>query len=107
MKNLTSKLKTPCIIQKQVEIPDEAGGFDTNWSDYKTIFVQISDVRDYQNQIGGKANSSLLYKITSRWIDDLAKDNRLKINNKTFNIKAIINISEESKIMEIIAEEII
>jgi len=104
--NLINRLNKRIEIQTKSTTNDESGGFKNTWATSKKVWAEIKPTDLYENFEGEKISEKISHIITTRYISDLRINNRIKYNDRMFNIKGIINNLEENKIMEIKVEEI-
>ena len=61
----------------------------------------------FENFEADRINERATHIITLRYFSDLKNDNRIKYNDRIFNIKGIINVLEENRILEVEVEEVL
>jgi SPP1 family predicted phage head-tail adaptor len=103
--SLAGRLTKRVDIEKPVRTSDGGGGFTESWQLVATVWAGLEPLRgseDYSDlRLIGKTN----YRITIRHRDGIEPRMRVNFNNRTFNIRAVLNLDEANEILELIAEE--
>lgn len=104
-KNLIDRLNRRIEIQKKSNTEDGFGGFIEEWVKLMNVWAEIKPTTIFENFEANGTSEKITHIITLRYFSDLKTDNRIKYNNRIFNIKGIINLLEENKILQVEAEE--
>lgn len=100
------ELRHRVTFQKR-ENDSATGGF-TDWTDYATVWGKVEDLsgRDYvQARMLGEA-SLVTSRITVRWRPDLDPHMRVRVGDRTFDIKAILDPDGRRRFLEIMCAEV-
>lgn len=108
--DLTSgKLRHKIILQRETKTEDNTGGFASVWADYKTLYGLIEPVTSSLSageQLHAKQlESRISHRIYMRYFTDIKTDDRLSYNDREMQIRAIINVDERNKWLELHAQE--
>ena len=71
----------------------------------KTVWASVEPTRGREYQEAQRIRPELTYKITTRYHKEVTPDMFIKFKNRFFEIKSIINVREENKMLEIICTE--
>ena len=99
------KLRHSIEWQKEQTVPDGAGGVTRSW-------VKVTDARALVNPMTGnerwqsmRTEANITHKIFMRYTTGLTPAMRIVFNGRAFQVKAILNIEERNKWLEIHATE--
>ena len=106
-KNLIDRLNKRVEIQEKTNTEDGFGGFTETWVKLRDAWAEIKPINTFENFEANGINEKITHIITLRYFSDVKTDNRIKYGSRIFNIKGVINILEENKILEIKVEEIV
>ncbi len=106
-KNLIDRLNRRVEIQKKTNTEDGFGGFIEEWVKVRDVWAEIKPTTIFENFEADRINEKVTHIITLRYFSDLKNDNRIKYNDRIFNIKGIINVLEENRILEVEVEEVL
>lgn len=86
---------------------DPATGGLTAWTDYVTVWAKVEDLsgRDYiQAQMLGEA-SLVTARITIRWRPDIDPHMRVKLGDRLFDIKAVLDPDGCRRVLQVMCAE--
>jgi len=92
-------------IEREIRSSDGAGGSNSTWSQIKSIFAEIKPVSGREVVNSQRLQAQLTHKIIVRFTTDIRPSDRIEYNGRFFNIRAIINVEEQNKWLEIMADE--
>ena len=100
-------LRKQVAVQQELPTPDGAGGYALSWVTVAATWAEITPMAGREVFIDGHNESHVTHKITLRWRSDITitADMRILYNNRTFNIRAVINTDERNQFIEILADE--
>lgn len=102
---LIDRLNKRIEIQEKIKVLDNYGGFTETWATLYTCWAEIKPMNTSNDFEANKISDKITYIITIRYTKDIKNNYRIKFKNRIFNIINIMNVMEENKILEIIAEE--
>lgn len=103
--NLSSRLKKRISIEVPTETADGAGGFTITWNNFASVWAEIIPLRGREELQSAKIQEVKNFKITIRYLSGITTKMRINFGGRIFNIRAVMNMMEESSVTEIIAEE--
>jgi SPP1 family predicted phage head-tail adaptor len=92
-------------IQRQTYTPDGLGGGANTWSDYAEIRAFIKPKSGNEKLYSMRLESEVTHRIFIRYRDDLTTTDRINFNGRLMQIRALINIEEANRFIEIYADE--
>lgn len=101
----TSHLRHKVHLEQKTSTSDGAGGTTSIWEEVGIIWASISKKNGVERTVSGQLAASSTHVFRCRWRSDVSADMRLRFGSRVFNIRAIHNLDELGKIMEIHAEE--
>lgn len=105
--NIIDRLNKRITIQEKTITKDGFGGYQESWSNVKTLWAEIKPISNLDSFEANKIEEKITYIITIRYFESLTTLNRIKYDNRIFNIVGIINPLENNQTMQIEAEEIL
>ncbi len=103
--NTSSKLRQRLTLQQEMRTSDEAGGYTRSWIDIADLWAEIIPMRGSEKVFGNQVQAAVTHKIKLRYREDVKPEMRLQYDNRVFNIRHVINISEMNEVLEVLAEE--
>jgi SPP1 family predicted phage head-tail adaptor len=94
-------------IEVLVRTPDGLGGYKQDWQQFTECWAQIAPVRANEAIQLRYKEIKLLYKIYIRYYPNLPYNIRVRLKDRVFTAKHIINVNEDNKLLEILAEELV
>jgi SPP1 family predicted phage head-tail adaptor len=100
-------LRDEITIQKFTKTSDGAGGNTIVWSDVVTIYAKVMPLRGSRGLEGLQLSIDEAFEVWYRWEDfpPLAKQNRLKFENKYFTIHSIKEVNNRRKYIKVICQQ--
>lgn len=102
---LIDRLNKIIEVQEKTKTLDDCGGFTEKWKKLLNCWAEIKPISTNNIFEANKINDKIIYTITIRYNSKIKNNHRIKLGNRIFYIKNIVNIMEENRILEIIAEE--
>jgi len=99
------QLKRRITIEQPSLTPDGLGGYTRNWTALATVWGSIEPLSGGEQVFAGKLESHVTHQVTIRYRSDVRADMRLVYKARIFTIRAMINVDEAGRILEILAEE--
>lgn len=99
------KLRNSITIERETDTPNDSGGQDIIWSQYKKVKAFIKPVSGTERVRGMKLESPLSHSIFIRYTADILPDDRVKFGSRYMQIRAVINIEERNRWLELSCEE--
>lgn len=100
------KLRNMISIERAVKTPDGAGGSTNVWAPV------VSSLRSYIKPISGgerfnamRLEADTTHRIFIRYRTDILTSDRVNYNGRLMQIRAILNLEERNKWIEIFADE--
>lgn len=95
-------------LTKRVEIDarTHADAGDT-WSYLASVWAEIKPVRGTERFQNGETESDVTHTITMRNHLDLTPSHRIRFGTRTFEIRAVVNVSEMGEYLEVDAAEVL
>lgn len=105
-RNLTSKLKHQLILQQRTTTIDGLGGYTRSWTDVAALWAEIIPISGSERFAYEQQTNHQRYRIMLRYRNDITPNMRLHdtANNRTFEIKSVINSHEANQVIEILAD---
>lgn len=96
-------------IQEQHLTPDNAGGFTQTWENvtaHPVVYAAVLPVSGAGRFVGGKTETVVTHKIVLRYRTDIVAGMRLCKGSRIFSIVSVLNLGEQNRFLEVLAEEI-
>lgn len=101
----SGKLRNLIDIERAVETPDGAGGNSKVWQVIASPRAYIKPISGGERFQAMRLESNISHRIFIRYRSDLKSDDRINYQGRLMQIKAIVNIEEQNKWLEIYAVE--
>lgn len=89
-------------LQSQTEVPDGYGGVELDWGDaYATPKAKIKALSGQQRLMADGLANPVKYRAYIRYRDDVLPAHRVVYNGKTFDIKAVYDVEERRRFLEL------
>lgn len=92
-------------IQRQTYVADGAGGGTNTWADYVELRAFIKPMSGNEKLYSMRLEAEVTHRIFIRYRDDLTTTDRINFNGRLMQIRALINLEEANKFIEIYADE--
>ena len=98
-------LRHQIIVQREINTPDAAGGNSLAWQNVSTIRAYIKPVSGSERLHSQRLEARTSHRIFIRYRTDIRTDDRIVYQNRPMQIRALINLEEMNRWIEIHAEE--
>lgn len=105
MSTTIGKMRYPLQLQTASYTADSGGGSATTWTTTATIYGDINPVRAEEKYRQGQVQESVTHEVYVRYRAGLTTANRLVYDNRTFNVKGVINVDERKRFMKLNCQE--
>lgn len=105
MSTSIGRLRYKVELQSATNTSDGAGGFSQTYSTIANLFADIRPTNGDESYRQGKVQEKLTHKIYIRHRNDIKTDYKILYDQRTFNIKSIINIDERDRFLELTCSE--
>jgi SPP1 family predicted phage head-tail adaptor len=102
----TGELNRRVLLQLRNETKDSFGGIKKNYVDYKSVWAKVDPFTSGEMVRSGQDLEKLLYRILIRYDSKIDHNGRIIHDNKTLEIKSVINLKSENRYIQMICEEI-
>ena len=93
------------IIERMTKTPDGSGGNTVVWNTHKTLRSKISPISGRERVYAQRLEANVTHRILLRYVSDILPADRINYNGRYFQIRALLNLEEASRYLEISAEE--
>jgi SPP1 family predicted phage head-tail adaptor len=103
-----SDLRHVVDIQAESTTGDGGGGQTDPWSNpvvVATVRARVEPLRGVERQRAMQIEAALTHRVTIRHRPDVTAKMRLKFNNRFLNIRAVIDVQETSRFLDLMCEE--
>jgi len=98
-------LRKRITVQAETQVPDGAGGYALGWGDVLTAWAEIAPLSGREVFAAGHLEGHVTHKITMRYQSGITTDMRVSFNGRLFNIRAVMNVDESNRWLELVVEE--
>lgn len=100
--SFASKATNRVALERLVLVEDDVGGREESWTILKTVWAVIEPTAGREIFVNGQLQSRVDAKIIIRYLSDIADTQvaakcRAKFGERTYNIRAIRNLSDDMK----------
>ena len=104
--DLTSGLlRNKIDIERETTAVDNTGGYSSGWSVVLSVYAAIQPVNGFEKLHSMQLKTNVSHKMYLRYTNNITTKDRIIYDNREFQIRAVINVEERSKWLEIIANE--
>jgi SPP1 family predicted phage head-tail adaptor len=104
--SIAARLRQRVTLQQASESPDGAGGFARSWNDVAALWAELTPLQGREQLDAMQLASRVTHRAVLRYRDDVSADKRLILaDGRIFNIRAVLNIAEQSYLLELLVEE--
>ena len=103
--SIRSRLKHKLVLQKELRMPDNMGGYIKSWQDIGELWAEIKPIGGLEMLFAGKNRASVTHKIWLRYRPGVDASMRLVYEARVFNIRSVFNIDERNDMLEVLVEE--
>lgn len=97
--------KKPIVIQKPVMTQDVYNQPIPSWETYLETWAMVKPMTGREYFLAQQISSEVMFKFTIRYHDGITTKMRILYNNRTFNIKSVLNLNESDRVIDIMALE--
>ena len=98
-------LRSSIVIERETDTPNDSGGQDIVWSKYKAMKAFIKPKSGNERVRGMKLESPLTHGVFIRYSSDILPADRVNFNGRLLQIRAVINVEERNRWIELSCEE--
>ena len=99
------KLRTRIAIRRPVRTPDGAGGVSRSWSTIASPRAYVKPISGGERFQAMAISATVTHRIFIRYRTDILPSDRIEIGSRLFQIRAVLDIEERKRWLEIFAEE--
>lgn len=99
------KLRHTITIEREQSTPDGAGGSYLTWTTVATPRAFIKPMSGGERLQAMRLEATVTHRIFIRYRDDLLTSDRINYNGRLMQIRALINLEERNRWIEIYADE--
>lgn len=99
------KLRHTITIEREESTSDGAGGSYLTWSTVATPRAFIKPMSGGERLQAMRLEATVTHRIFIRYRDDLLTSDRINFNGRLMQIRALINLEERNRWIEIYADE--
>lgn len=99
------KLRHQITIEREQSVSDGGGGSTITWSTVATPRAFIKPMSGGERLQAMRLESTVTHRIFIRYRDDLLTSDRINFNGRLMQIRALINLEERNRWIEIYADE--
>lgn len=103
--NLAARLRERVTLQQFSLAPDGAGGYAKSWQDVATLWAEVTPLSGREQLRAMTLEASVNHRIILRYRAGVTAGMRILMNERIFNIRAVINMQERESALELLAEE--
>lgn len=92
-------------VQQENPVADTGGGSSIGWTTINTVWASIEPITGWERLQANKLTGSISHRIRMRYDNTITPSMRFLLGSRVFNIRAVMNVEERNKTLEIIAEE--
>ena len=94
-------------LQRLVPVDDGEGGFAETWTDYGTVWANVSPVTQRQRDVYDQTQSEISHKITLRYRSDVLPTDRVTLNGRVFEQEGPpVNVKEQGVWLQLLCREV-
>ena len=98
-------LRSNITIERETDIQNDSGGQDIVWATHKTMKAFVKPKSGSERVRGMKLESPLTHSVFIRYSADILPCDRVNFMGRHLQIRAVINIEERNKWIELSCEE--
>lgn len=107
--DIVSRMRQRITFQTESGSGDGGGGTTLSWMSGSTVWAEVRPVSSRSLSAeqfrGGKVQNRATHVIITRYIADVIPKMRILYGSRTFNIRSVVNVDEQSEFLEILVEE--
>lgn len=98
-------LRNKITTERKTLAPDGIGGHVVTWPVVKSLRAFIKPLTGGESLQANRLESKLSHRVFIRYVSDIETIDRINFNGRYFQIRAIINIEERNRWIELHCEE--
>ncbi len=102
---LASRLRHRITLETPVMTDDGGGGKTISWNKFADAWAELITDRPTEKLLGEQLVATATYRVTIRYLKNVAHYMRVKFSNRIFSIKSVWNENEEKRVTKMIIEE--
>lgn len=99
------KLRHKCTIESYSASLNTFGEEAKTWATFCTAWCDIKPLNGNEKYVGAEKYATATHQVIMRFYAGIAPKMRLKYGERVFDIQAVLNVNEASKMMQLIVEE--
>jgi SPP1 family predicted phage head-tail adaptor len=99
------ELRNLITIQKPARAQDSSGSTAETWNTLCTVWASIRPLKGREYYAANQAQMEVTHEITIRYMRNVSAENRIVFGNRTFEVKAVMNVNEENRWLSMVCEE--
>jgi len=99
------RLRHLATIETYTETRNEIGSVTMAWSEYAKAWCDISPISGNEKYVSAEKHATATHQVYIRFIDGVTPKMRLAARGRVFEIKAVLNVGEKDRMMQLIVEE--
>jgi SPP1 family predicted phage head-tail adaptor len=101
----SGRLRQSIIVQREVSTSDGLGGHTNLWGTVTQLKAFINPTTGGERYTSQRLEAKITHKVYVRFTDLIKTSDRINFNGRLMQIRAIINLEERNRWLEIHAEE--
>ena len=98
-------LRHSIAIERETDTPNDSGGQSIVWATQYTLKAFIKPKSGNERVRGMQLESPLTHSVFIRYIIGILPDDRINFGGRLFQIRAVLNIEERNRWIELLCEE--
>ena len=99
------KLRHSVIVERESSVSDGYGGTAITWATQASFRAFVKPTSGTERLFAQRLDATITHRIYCRYRTDIITSDRINFNGRLMQIKAIINIEEQNRWLEIHAVE--
>lgn len=99
------KLRHTGSIESYTETTDSVGGVAKAWSGFANVWCDIKPLNGNEKYVSAEKHATATHRVIVRYTYGINPKMRLISRGRTFEIKAVLNVNEQDRMMQLIVEE--
>jgi SPP1 family predicted phage head-tail adaptor len=95
------KLRHRVEIQEFTTVIDDDGYPTENWGTIATVWASVEPVSGKEYWAAAAVQAETTVKVTMRYRDGITTAHRLRFGGRVYDIKAVINVEERNRVLEL------
>ena len=99
------KLRHIGTIEKHSNTTDEAGGVTKTWTEFKKVWCDIKPLNGNEKYVSQEKHATATHQVIVRFTKGIDTKMRLVSRGRIFEIKSVLNVNEQDKMLQLVVEE--